>query len=184
MVGMASCSTVQAIRIGQNTWTVGETVRTVGSKVFKRNILEPVFGAELKTVLIEGKFAGHGGTRKYRIKWTSFNPPLERNTGLSTEYLKSLVMSIYPNVPTGENITDPLAGEECAETESDFDSSDEEEEERVDNVDEERVAVGGRIWYSNPALDGRDPRPMQDIIPLAPRLPDFNPANNKPLVFF
>ena len=47
---MASCSTV---RIGQSTWTVGETVRTVGSKVFKRNILEPVFGAEWKTVLIE-----------------------------------------------------------------------------------------------------------------------------------
>ena len=58
---MASCSTVQAIRIGQNTWTFGETVRTVGSKVFKRKILEPVFGAEWKTVLIEGKFAGAWG---------------------------------------------------------------------------------------------------------------------------
>ena len=78
---MASCSTVQAIRIGQNTWTVRETVRTVGSKVFKRNILEPVFGAEWKTVLIEGKFAGYGGTRKYRIEWTSFNPPLVEEYG-------------------------------------------------------------------------------------------------------
>ena len=180
---MASCSTVQAIRIGQNTWTVGETVRTVGSKVFKRNILEPVFGAEWKTVLIEGKFAGHGGTRKYRIEWTSFNPPLVEEYGAQHGIFKK-PGNVYPNVPTGENITDPLADEECAETESDFDSSDEEEEERVDNVDEERVAVGGRIWYSNPALDGRDPRPMQDIITLAPRLPDFNPANNKPLVFF
>ena len=180
---MASCSTVQAIRIGQNTWTVGETVRTVGSKVFKRNILEPVFGAEWKTVLIEGKFAGHGGTRKYRIEWTSFNPPLVEEYGAQHGIFKK-PGNVYPNVPTGENITDPLADEECAETESDFDSSDEEEEERIDTVDEERVAVGGRIWYSNPALDGRDPRPMQDIITLAPRLPDFNPANNKPLVFF
>ena len=180
---MTSCSTVQAIRIGQNTWTVGETVRTVGSKVFKQNILEPVFGAEWKTVLIEGKFAGHGGTRKYRIEWTSFNPPLVEEYGAQHGIFKK-PGTVYPNVPTGENITDPLADEECAETESDFDSSDEEEEERVDNVDEERVAVGGRIWYSNPALDGRDPRPMQDIITLAPRLPDFNPANNKPLVFF
>ena len=42
---------------------------------------------------------------------------------------------------------------ECSETESDFDSS-EEEEERVVNVDEEHadsqsVEVGRRIWYSN-----------------------------------
>eukprot|EP00731_Ephydatia_muelleri_P002693 Em0001g2693a len=105
------------IRIGQNTWTVGETVRTVGSKVFKRNILEPIFGAEWKTVLIE---------EEYGAQHEIFKKP----------------GNVYPNVPTGENITDPLADEECAETESDFDSSDEEEEEeRVDNVDEERVAV-------------------------------------------
>ena len=43
------------------------------------------------------------------------------------------------------------------------------------------------IWYSNPALDGRDPRPMQDSITLAPRLPDFHSTrlvNNQSVVFF
>ncbi|KAL5478027.1 hypothetical protein EMCRGX_G024902 [Ephydatia muelleri] len=134
--------TVQAIRIGQNTWTVGETVRTVGSK---GNILEPVFCAEWKTVLIEGKFAGHGGTRKYRIEWTSFNPPLVEEYGAQHGIFKKPgnVDNVYPNVPTGENIT--LTDEECAETESDFDLSDEEEEERIDTVDEERVAVAACI---------------------------------------
>ena len=80
-VKMASCSGVQAIRMGQSTWMVGETVRTVRSNVFKRHILEPVFGAQWKTALIEGKFAGHGGTRKYRIERTSFNPPLVEEYG-------------------------------------------------------------------------------------------------------
>ena len=59
-----------------------------------------------------------------------------------------------------------------------FDSS-EDEEERVVNVDEEHadsqnVEVGRRIWYSNPALDRQDLRPMQDIITLAPRLSNFH----------
>ena len=72
---------MQAIRIGESTWTVGETVRKVGSNVFKRPILEPVFGARWKSALIEGRFAGHGGTRKYRVEWTSFNPPLVEEYG-------------------------------------------------------------------------------------------------------
>ena len=54
--------------------------------------------------------------------------------------------------------TGPQPDEECSEMESDFDSS-EEEEEWVVNVDEKHadsqsVEVGRRIWYSNPALDG------------------------------
>ena len=58
-----------------------------------------------------------------------------------------------------------------------------EEEEGVVHVDEEHadsqnVEVGRRIWYS---LDGRDPRPMHDIISL---LPDFHPVNNQSVVFF
>ena len=66
--------------------------------------------------------------------------------GLSTECLLPPSKS-----PSWGNITGPQADEECSETESDLDSS-EEEEERVVNVDEEHadsqsVEVGKRIWY-------------------------------------
>lgn len=123
------------------------------------------------------------------MEWTSFNPPLVEEYGAQHRMFKkpSNVCYPHPNVPPGKNITGPQPDEECSETESDFDSS-EEEEEGV-NVDEEHadsqsVEVGRQIWYSNPALDGRDPRPMQNIITLAPRLPDFHPVNNQPVFFF
>ena len=90
-------------------WTVGETVRTVGSTVFKRHVLEPVFGAQWKTALIEDKFDGHGGTRKYRMEWTSFNPSLveEYRTQHRIFIKPSTVCYTHPNVPPGENITGP-----------------------------------------------------------------------------
>ena len=107
-----------------------------------------------KTALIEGKFAGHGGTRKYRIEWPSFNPPLGAGIdeyGAQHGIFKKPgnVWYPHPKVPPGENITGPQADEECSETESDFDSS-EEEEEQVVNLDEEHadsqsVEVGRRI---------------------------------------
>ena len=163
----------------------------MGSTIFKRHILKPVFGAQWKTALIEGKFARYGGTQKYRMEWTSFNLPLVEEYGAQHRIFKKpgirTVCYPHPNVPPGENIIDPQPDEECLVTELDSDSSEEEEEAVVyvnkEHANSQSVAGGMRIWYSNPALDGRDPKPMQDIITLALRLPDFHPVNKSTSCF-
>ena len=77
-----------SVRIGSNKWKVGDDIRIVGSKVVNKEKLQSVFGVQWKTAHIEGKFLGAGSPRKYRVSWTSFEPPFVEEYGAQHSILK------------------------------------------------------------------------------------------------
>ena len=90
--------------------------------------------------LIEGKFAGQGGTRKYSMQWIFFNLPLVEEYGAQHRIFFKKPGNVFlppSKCPSWKNITGPQPDEECLETELDSDL--EEEEKGIVNVDEEHA---------------------------------------------
>ena len=64
-------------------------------------------------------------------------------------------------------------------------SSDSSEGEDFDHEENQRTCtVGKRLWVTDVSLDGRDPRPMEDIASLPPSMPGFVTSRNQEVDHF
>ena len=57
--------------------------------------------------------------------------------------------------------------------------------EEFDHEENQRTGtVGKRLWVTDVSLDGRDPRPMEDIASLPPKMSGFVTLRNQEVVYF
>ena len=85
----------EEVRIGSNTWKIGEDIRIVGSKVINKDKLQSLFGAQWKTAHIDSRVnfweSGHHVNIGYRGPVSSLL--LWKNMGRSTAFSEKEGMS-------------------------------------------------------------------------------------------
>lgn len=131
----------------------------------------------------EGKFLGVGSPRKYRVSWTSFEPPFVEEYGAQhsifrkgrNEHQSSGVEQV--NAASASSTSSSHAVIESDDTSNSSDSS---EGEDFDHEENQRTCTAGKhLWVTDVSLDGRDPRPMEDIASLPPSMPGFATSRNQ-----
>ena len=159
-----SCITINGTRM-----KVGQAIHAKGTIVAKKGELEKIFGRNWKS--------GLGKKRKYRVEWTSFQPPFVAEYAAQHRIFRRETECVpSKRAKTCVPLSIPSAGEETDD--SDGVSSSEEvstdDEEPPDAPQEVRegnsIKVGDRVWKLDPSLDSVDPRSIEDIVTVKPRL--------------
>ena len=168
-----SCITINGTRM-----KVGQAIHAKGTIVAKNGELEKIFGRNWKSDIVEGKLLGLVKKRKYRVEWTSFQPPFVAEYAAQHRIFRRETECVpSKRAKTCVHLSIPSVGEETADDSDGVSSSEEvstDDEEPSDAPQEvcegNSIKVGDRVWKLDPSLDSVDPRSIEDIVTVKPRL--------------